>query len=70
MCDLESLGTPSTLRVIHNTVVLVRMLSTFDLRCEENTVHLKWNWSQVELLKVKKSGPDDSSNLRFIIINQ
>ena len=36
MCDLETIGTPSILRVIHNTAVLTRMMPTFDLSCEEN----------------------------------
>ena len=33
----ESIGVPSILRVIRNVSDLPRMLSTFDLRCEENT---------------------------------
>ena len=37
VCDLESIGVPSILSVIHNTTSLVRMLSTFDLICEENS---------------------------------
>jgi hypothetical protein len=37
VCDLETIGVPSILRVILNTAALVRMLSTFDLSCEENT---------------------------------
>ncbi len=42
-CDLETVGTPSILRVIHKSGDLTRMMSTFDLMCEENTVCLKWN---------------------------
>ncbi len=37
VCDLESIGSPSILRVIHNVAVLTRMMTTFDVRCEENT---------------------------------
>ena len=36
VCDLEAIGTPSILRVIHNVATLVRMLPTFDLNCKEN----------------------------------
>jgi hypothetical protein len=36
-CDLESISSPSILRLIRNTAPLVRMLPTFDLSCEENT---------------------------------
>ena len=36
--DLEGIGDSSISRVIRNTTVLVRMLPTFDLTCEENTV--------------------------------
>ena len=43
MCDLEAIGDPSILRVIRNVADFVRILSTFDLRCEENDTHLKWN---------------------------
>ena len=35
MCDLEAIGAPSKLRVIHNAAALARMLPTFDLSCEE-----------------------------------
>ncbi len=37
MSVCETIGTPSKLRVILKTSSLVRMLSTLDLRCEENT---------------------------------
>ena len=48
MCDLDSTGVSSTLRVILSTVDLVRMLPTLDRRCEEKTVCLKWTWSLVD----------------------
>ena len=56
MCDLEVIGDPSIfrvclLRVIHNDAALVRMLTTFDLRYEENTVHLKCLFVDYETLK-------------------
>ena len=35
-CDVETIGVPSTSSVIRNAAALVRMLSTFDLSCEEN----------------------------------
>ena len=37
-CDLETIGVPSILRVMSSVVSLVRMLPTFDFRCEVNTV--------------------------------
>jgi hypothetical protein len=35
--DLDVIGDPSIFKLIHNSEVLVRMLSTLDLNCEENT---------------------------------
>ncbi len=48
VCDLDVTGAPSIFSVIHSPAALTRMLSIFDLSCEENTVHLKWNWSLVD----------------------
>ncbi len=41
-CDLEGTGDPSIFKLTSKTVVLVRMLSTLSLTCEENTVWRKW----------------------------
>ena len=48
VCDLEAIGSPSIFNVIHSAVVLVRMLTTLDLSCEEKAARRKWNWSQVD----------------------
>jgi hypothetical protein len=37
VCDLEVIGSPSIFNVICSIAVLVRILSTLDLNCEENT---------------------------------
>ena len=42
VCDLESIGAPSMLRLIRSAVSLSRMWSTLDLICEENAVRRKW----------------------------
>jgi hypothetical protein len=43
VCDLEVTGVPSIFKLIRKAVVLVTMLSTFDLpvRCEENDARLR-----------------------------
>ncbi len=43
VCDLETIGVPSIFNVIHSAAVLVRMLPTLDLSCEEKTERRKWN---------------------------
>jgi hypothetical protein len=35
-CDLEDVGVPSIFKTIHSAATFQRMLSTLDLRCEEN----------------------------------
>ena len=47
VCDLEVIGVPSIFNVILSVTVLVRMLTTLDLRCEEKDGSRKWNWSLV-----------------------
>jgi hypothetical protein len=37
VCDLEVLGDPSILRIILNDAVFGRMLTTFELICEEKS---------------------------------
>ncbi len=46
MCDLDTTGASSIFKIIRNVTDFVRMLLTFDLSGEENTVRLKWNWSR------------------------
>ena len=48
VCDLDDTGTSSIFKIIRNTTVLVRMLPSFDLICEEKSVRRKWNWSLVD----------------------
>ena len=48
MCDLDDTGVTSIFKIIRNVGALTRMLSTFDLRCEEKTEWRKWNWSLVD----------------------
>ena len=48
VCDLESIGAPSIFNVIHSPAVLLRMLPTIDLSCEEKVERGKWNWSLVD----------------------
>ena len=40
MCDLDTTGVPSIFKVILSDTGVERMLSTFDLNCEENTARL------------------------------
>ena len=47
MCDLDVTGEPLIFSVIHSATTLTRMLSTFDLSCEEYVARLKWNWTLV-----------------------
>ena len=42
VCDLEAIGVPSMFKLIRSTTDLVTMLSTLDLRGEENTTRRKW----------------------------
>jgi hypothetical protein len=54
-CDLETIGLPSTLRVIRSVAPLVRMLPTFDLRtpCDgSGTGH--GQITEAEVLKMQK----------------
>ncbi len=44
---IDVMGTPSKLSVIRKDVSLVRVRSTLDLNCDENTVWWKWNWSRL-----------------------
>ncbi len=46
-CDLEAIGTPSIFKLIRSVGVLVRMLSTSDLSCEENTTRCVCVWECV-----------------------
>ena len=55
MCDLEAIDTPSMLRLIHSTGVLVRMLPSLDVT-GSRTPHgenetLRGLFAQAELLK-------------------
>jgi hypothetical protein len=52
------LGDPSIFKLIRKTVVLVRMLPTFDLSCEENAARRKWK-SPLVGAKKKWSVSDD-----------
>ncbi len=38
VCDLDVIGTPSTIRLIHSSASLLKMLSIFDLSFEKNAV--------------------------------
>ena len=67
MCDLETIGVPSMLRLIHSAAVLVRMWSTLLLSCEENAARRKWKLvSLAELLKQQESGqfPDEPAKIK------
>ena len=48
VCDLEAIGDSSIFNVIRSGAILVRMLSTLDLSCEEKVARRKWNWSLVD----------------------
>jgi hypothetical protein len=70
VCDLEVIGAPSILRVIHNAAALARMLPTFDLRCEEKDAHCSGTdhgrIAQADLLNLHKSDqfPDDPVRIK------
>ncbi len=71
-CDLETIGLPSTLRVIRSVAPLVRMLPTFDLRtpCDgSGTGH--GQITQAEVLKMQKCGqfPDESVKVKVAQIH-
>ena len=42
VCDLEAIGDPLIFKLIRSATTLVRMSSTLDLNCEENTSRRKW----------------------------
>ena len=44
VCDWEAIGVSSILRLIRNTVVLMRIFPVLDLKCEKNVVRRYWNW--------------------------
>jgi hypothetical protein len=48
VCDVESIGTPSLLKIIRSDSSLVRMFPTFILNCEENVV-----WFKLVVVEVK-----------------
>ena len=60
MCVLEVIGVSSRLRLIRKEETLVRVLSTLDLSCEENSVRRKRRvhclTAQAEVLKSEKGG--------------
>ncbi len=62
VCDLDSTGASSTLRVILSAAALARMLPTLDRNCEEKTAFLKWNWSLVDYV----SGTPEAAKKRSV----
>ncbi len=64
MCDLDSSGVSSTLRVILSVPVLARMLPTLDRSSEDKTVCLKWNWPLVDYATGRTSNSRHKSDGR------
>ena len=70
MCVCEAIGAPSIFKVIRKVDSLARILTTFDLSCEENrhrgsgTGHGRI--AQAELLNLQKSGqfPDEPVRIK------
>ena len=63
MCDLEDIGDLSMFRLIRSDADLSRILSTLDLRCEENDTRRKWKLvydSRTSEVARKRSFPDES----------
>ena len=61
-CGPEVIGVPSIFKLIRSVSVLVRMLVTLDLRCEENGTRWKWKFVSASWTPevVRKLFPDES----------